>query len=584
MSQNFKITIDDKEITVEIGTTVAAALLQAGIRTFRHTVHQQEPRSLFCGMGVCYDCLVTVDGEANVRACVTAVRPGMRIETEGATWRPASTSPSPGLQSPVPARQEAELAIVGGGPAGMAAALVAAQAGVQVTLIDSASQLGGQYYKQPTLATALKADPHQNEGRALGAQVQASEMIRVQADTQVWGAFAAPEGGWLLTLQGPADVPRQLRAQTLILAPGAYDRPLAFPGWTLPGVLTAGAAQTLLKTQGQVPGQRIVLSGSGPLQLIVAAALVEAGAEVVAVLEGAAFSSLRRLRHLPAVWGQWSRLGEGLAAWRTLRQAGVPLHFGRAVVAAYGQEQVEAVEIAPLDAAWQPLPDGRETVAADTLIVSYGFLPQTQLTRLLDCKHHYDAGEGGWVPVRDETMQTSLPGVYAVGDGAGVGGAVQARLEGEIAGWAAAQRLGKVDPQTGRVQQARLQRAWRRERRFSRLLQELFTPRPGLYTLAQADTLVCRCEEVSLDELRQAWAQGARTLREIKGLTRLGMGNCQGRVCGDLAAHLLIGAETAPAAYEKQLAALGDLSVRPPIHPLKLSDLAAARTNPLERV
>lgn len=576
--QNFTITIDNKEITVETGATVAAALLQAGIRTFRHTPHHKEPRSLFCGMGMCYDCLVTVNGKPNVRACVTPVRPGMRVETDEQVFRPEPDSvvPEPRARALVPVREEVELAIVGAGPAGIGAALVAAQAGVQVTLIDSAPQLGGQYFKQPqSLSTSAKADSQQQQGRALLVQVQANDAITEYTDALVWGAFAAEEGGWLLTLQGP-DVPHQIHAQTLILAPGAYDRPIAFPGWTLPGVLTAGAAQTLLKTQGITPGQRILLSGSGPLQWIVAAELIEAGAEVVAVLEGAAFSSLRRLRHLPAVWGQWSRLGEGLAAWHTLRKAGVSLHFARAAVAAYGQTQVEAVDIAQLDARWRPRPQSIETVAVDTLIVGYGFLPQTQLTRLLGCEHSYDARQGGWVPLRDETMQTSLPGVYAVGDGAGVGGAVWARLEGEIAGWAAAQRLGKVKPQTGQERRTHLQRAWYREQRFTQLLQELFTPGPGLYTLAQPETLICRCEEVSLEEIRQAWAQGARTLREIKGLTRLGMGNCQGRICGDLAAHLLVDGEVPTAVYEEQLASLGDLHVRPPIHPLKLSDLAAA--------
>ncbi len=151
-----------------------------------------------------------------------------------------------------------------------------------------------------------------------------------------------------------SNAPHRLQTQALILAPGAYDRPIAFPGWTLPGVMTAGAVQTLLKSQTVLPGRRFVLAGSGPLQLLVAAQLVKAGADVVAVLEANSYSQFLRMRNTPAIWGQWARMQQGWSAWRTLRKAGIPIRFGWAMTEARGKTEVETVSIARLDRNWHP--------------------------------------------------------------------------------------------------------------------------------------------------------------------------------------------------------------------------------------
>ena len=572
--------VDGRVVTAYEGETVAAVLLAEGQRTFRRTPHGDEARGLFCGMGVCYDCLVTVDGRANVRACLTPVGEGMRVGT-GARGGRGVPLRSPeehevGRKETINKKQETEVAVVGAGPAGLEAALAAAEAGAQVTLIDSAPQTGGQYFKQPL--PVIASDDRRSFGEAipklrkLHERLHVAKSLQLLTDTLVWGAFPADDGGWLLTLHGQ-DAPQRLHAQTLILAPGAYDRPIAFPGWTLPGVMTAGAVQTLLKSQGILPGQRFVLAGTGPLQLVVAAQLVEAGAEVLAVLEASPFSRLPRLQHIPAAWGQWGRLREGWSAWRTLRGgAGVPIRFGWAMTTARGEMQVETVEIASLDENGRPSPDQRESIAADTLVLGYGFLPSTQLTRLLGCEHEFAPRRGGWVPQRDEWMQTSLPGVFAAGDGAGIGGVTLARVEGRVAGTQAAHQLGRISDQTLQSLMPELRSHLKRERRFADLLGDLFTPGSGLYTLADDDTIICRCEEVRLADVRQAQAAGCSTLNEIKGLTRVGMGNCQGRICGDLLAHIL--ASDDPSRQEQEIRDLGMLSVRPPIHLLTVRDLA----------
>lgn len=471
--------------------------------------------------------------------------------------------------------QQVDLAVVGAGPAGLEAALIAAEAAATVTLIDSYPRPGGQYFKQlPASFKGNDASLRQGEAAALLQRLDAAN-IQLLTDTVVWGAFPVPDhsGGWLLALHGPAAPPR-LQARALILATGTYERPIPLPGWTLPGVMTTGAAQTLLKHQRILPGRRVLLSGSGPLQLAVAAQLVDAGAEVVAVLEGTSVSLWQGLQSLPALWGQWARLREGWSYGRILRRAGVPLRTGWSVIEIHGKSEVEEAVIARLDGNWRPVPGSEQAVRVDTLLLGYGFTSATQLSRLLGCDHDFRPAWGGWVPRRDENLQTTCPGVYAAGDGAGVGGAALARVEGRIAGLAAVRQVGRLTKPAAEAALARLQPVLARERRFAAMLGRLFTPGPGLYQLANAETIICRCEEVRLAEIRAAVQNGAQTANEVKGLTRSGMGNCQGRMCGEWVARAIAAEAGWPGSDSERIEAAGVFTVRPPIHPLPLGALA----------
>jgi NADPH-dependent 2,4-dienoyl-CoA reductase/sulfur reductase-like enzyme len=474
-----------------------------------------------------------------------------------------------------------DIAIVGAGPAGLEAAVAAAEAGAAVTLVDGYPRPGGQYFKQPpeTFITDATGDPnHDDEAQKLFQRL-ADSGATLFSDTLVWGAFPAPGSehneGWLLTLHGP-ETPRRLQASALILATGAFDRPVAFPGWTLPGVFTAGAVQSLLKSQHVLPGRRFVLSGTGPLQVALAAQLLQAGAEVVAVLEGAQPFGWRGIKHARSLWGQWNRLNEGRDYVRTLREAGVPYRTGWSVIEARGEAEVAEAVIARLDNDWRPIDGTAETLVADALVLGYGFIPATQVSRLLGCDHTFEPKRGGWVPERDERLQTSLPGVFAAGDGAGIGGAALARIEGRIAGLAAAQHVGCLSELAATASIAQQQPALAREQRFAAMLGDLFTPGPGLYSLPNDDTVICRCEEVRLSQIREAVTVGAASVNEVKGLTRCGMGNCQGRVCGDLLARSIAGLLDSSNDYAKTLEAIGAFTVRPPLHPLPLSVLAEA--------
>lgn len=460
--------------------------------------------------------------------------------------------------------EHTDVAVVGAGPAGLHAALAAAHAGAQVTLIDGYPRPGGQYFRPPSIELSRNGrSSHQRQGEALWRQVMAAG-VRLFADTIVWGVF----DNRLLGTHGP-EAPPWIQAEAVVLATGAYDRPLAFPGWTLPGVMTAGAAQTLLKSQRVLPGRRVVLAGTGPLQLVVAAELVRAGADVVAVLEGARLVR-HGWRHAGALLGQWSRLAEGLSSRLTLLRHGVPYRQGWGVVEARGDDAVSRVVVAQLDNAWRPIPGTEETLTCDTLCLGYGFVPSTELSRLAEADHAWRPDLDGEVPVRDANMQTTVAGVYAVGDGAGIGGAPLAMIEGRIAGLAASAQIGCLDPGEARRTIEGLAPALARERRFQRMYARLFTPGPGVYELSRDDTVICRCEEVTRGEIRAAIERGADSSNEVKVVTRCGMGACQGRVCAHLVAHLVAREAGRP------VTEVGLFRPRPPVYPLPIEAIAEA--------
>lgn len=476
-----------------------------------------------------------------------------------------------------------DLAIVGAGPAGLAALIAAAEASdgrARMAIIDSRPQPGGQYYLQPPPDFQPPAREsflhHRAEAQAWFARASACDADWL-LDTDVWGITRLDDAGWQLHLRG-RDALRCLSARGVILAVGAYDRPIPFPGWTLPGVMTAGAAQNLLKSQGLLPGRSIVVSGSGPLALAVAANMAEAGARVAAFLHAAPRLIRRSLRHLPALWGQWARLREGHHYWRVLRHARVPIRLGWAAAAAHGEGELRAVRAVRLGPDWRPLPGAQntETFEADALIVGYGFTPAVQLSRLAGCRHVFDPRSGNDAPAREADMASSQPGLWIAGDGAGIGGAALAQIEGQIAGIAAMRDVGYAQRERAEAQIGRLRGALRREQRFAALLAALFTPGPAFYTLAQDDTLMCRCENVPRSALVAAAQDGAQTINEVKGLTRAGMGLCQGRMCAEAVAQVMRAARQSgysppPAALDPDLSPAA--TPRAPLWPLTLDEL-----------
>ncbi|MGE0455767.1 MAG: FAD-dependent oxidoreductase [Vicinamibacteria bacterium] len=413
------------------------------------------------------------------------------------------------------ADERVDVAVVGGGPAGVAAAASAAEAGLCVLLLDEGPAPGGQIWRQgASPAPVAAARPWIERLRRSGAR-------------HLGGACVVDAPAPDTLLAEVAGRPLEIRCGRLILATGARELFLPFPGWTLPGVLGVGAAQALLESGASFRGQRVVIAGSGPLLLPVAASLSRAGARMAVVAEQAPAG--RVARFALALLARPSKLLEG-ARYRAAF-ALTPYRFGAWPRAAFGDERVREVE----------LDDGRRRwrVPCDALAASFGLVPNLELARLLGC-----ATTAAGVAV-DGEQRTNVTGVLCAGEPTGIGGAGKALVEGAIAGLAAAERA---------IPKA-LRRRLRRERQFAVGLAEAFAPRAELRSLARPDTVVCRCEDVTHGRIDPGWSP-----RQAKLYTRAGMGPCQGRVCGAALEHLY--------GWPPPV-------VRPPLKPVALEILAA---------
>ena len=448
------------------------------------------------------------------------------------------------------------LTVVGAGPAGIHAAYAAAQAGVDVTVIDENQFPGGQYYHQAPPEIKVPRNCLHVEADSLYALLDHSK-IRVLYNQVVWGVFEER----ILALSDHQDTV-QLQVDRAVLATGAYERPLAFPGWTLPGIMGAGAALRMVKTQGLLPGKRILLAGLGALQLPLASLLLELGVEVVCIAEAA--DPLSKITYLPPMLGHPDRLKEAVSYFLTIRKHKVKLLFRHAIIRAQGSEQVESATIATLDGGGNPIPGTEKTFEVDCVCLGYGFLPLFQLPVAFGCQLRYDADLRWYAPVHNETMETSVPGIFVAGDVTDMGGAVVAAAEGRVAGLTAAHQLGALDETE---YQQRLQPALIKLRRLNRLahaLQKIYAFPAGLAFLADDETTICRCEEITLGRLKGVLGEGVESLSQVKRLSRTGMGYCQGRNCSVLVAPYVNQICGQP------LSAIDPFTVRPPIHPVPL--------------
>ncbi len=542
------------------GETLAAALTACGIRELRWT-WRNEPRGIYCGMGICQECLVEIDGHGMKRACMTKLERPMKLRRQK---HPASL---PDLRDGGSGKQDAavlepDILVLGGGAGGLNAATAAARAGLRVLLVDERPQPGGQYYKQPleipAVAGEIAADHQFAGGQALILAAEAAGVTMMRG-AEVWGAFEPLE---LMIFDGQRNL--LCRPRRLIAAAGAYERALAVPGWTLPSVMTTGAAQTLLRSYRVLAGRRVLIAGNGPLNLQVALELARAGAEVVAIAELGARPGLWALPALAAMLTSTPALAfSGLRYLVELHRRGIPMLYGSALARVEKSTEGLSAEIRrwPGEGA-----EGRR-IEVDAVCMGYGFLPSNEILRALNCAHCYDPARGQLVVERDADCRTSVAEIYAVGDCAGLGGAPAAEAEGLIAGLAAARSLGVPLGPAQRRSSRRAAGRLARHRRFQAALWRLFQA-PRLATeLAEPETLICRCEELSLADIAAELEPGAESIGALKRRTRAGMGRCQGRYCGPILAAL---------SAEREGRALTESShwaPRPPAKPMRIADI-----------
>ncbi len=454
-----------------------------------------------------------------------------------------------------------DLAIVGAGPAGMAAAALAAELGLDTVLIDEQDAPGGQIYRpieRAPQASPLGAD--YLAGRALAAALRGST-ARYRPATTVW--HIDPDGSAGATLSLIADGRSEtVVARRILLATGAIERPMPLPGWTLPGVMTVGAAQILLKTADLVPEGRVVLAGQGPLLYLVAAQLARAGAPPAAVLETTpAANYMAAARHLGAAWTGRRDIAKGLALMLELRRAGIAVQRNLRSLRALGRRQVEAV-------AW----DGGQ-IAADLLLLHEGVIPNTQISLGLQLAHQWNAAQLCWRPVVDAWGRTSHPAVAIAGDGTGIAGAAAAALAGRLAALDAAALLGHIDAAKRDGHAAPLRAGLAREHAVRPFLDALYRPADDVLNPDDA-VIACRCEAVTAGQVRRAVRLGAPGPNQLKAFTRCGMGPCQGRLCGPIVGAMSARARGVPTAD------VGTYRPRAPYKPITLGALAAVEVAP----
>ena len=426
--------------------------------------------------------------------------------------------------------EEFDVAIVGGGPSGLSAAVVASAGGLKTVLLEERVSLGGQIYKQ--LGTGFVVDPKiARLGKDYDRGTELINAAKASDATILTDCIVASIDGMGITYSVGESPTQEITARNIIIASGAADRAIVFPGWTLPGVFTAGGAQTLVKTQKINIGSKVVFAGSGPLALAFPSQLSGYGVNLVQVLEsGPAPRATDIVKILGAVLGNVHLLVDAARyRWNILRKR-VPLSYGRIVVRAEGDGCVERVVHAASDKKWNPIPGTEQTIEADGLCLGYGFSPSVEALRLLGCEFTLDEDLGGLCVAIDENCKTSVPHVWAVGDGAGVEGVYVAMAQGKIAAINCLLEEKKVSQALAQKQIADQQKKIRQKRKLVRATNRMYRFGDGAYSLATESTIVCRCEEVTVREIDIAMQYGADTM-SIKSLTRAGMGLCQGRNC-----------------------------------------------------
>ena len=448
-----------------------------------------------------------------------------------------------------------DLIVIGAGPAGMSAALEATRHGLSVVVLDEQGSPGGQIYRN-----IQQADAHSR--RVLGDDYQAGAPL-VEQFLQCGARYVAGAAIWQVTPQRQVHFIVEGRAESLhgrhvVIATGAFERPMPIPGWTLPGVMTAGAGQILLKSAALVPKGPVVLAGCGPLLYLLAVQYLRAGIAIGALVDTSDHVDLLRAwRTIPAALRGWRDLLKGLHLLIELKRAGVRHFRGARNLRIDGLAQATALGFDSGGRRW--------SVPASLILLHQGVVPNTQISWSLRLEHDWSEQQLCWIARRDNRGETSLPGIFIAGDGGAIGGAPVALLEGRLVGSAIAASAGNVEAQTDAAQ---YQKALRRQRAARPLIDALYRPQQQNRIPAD-EVIVCRCEEVSAGEIRQHVKLGCLGPNQAKAFGRCGMGPCQGRLCGLSVTEIIAEQRQVPAAE------VGYYRIRSPLKPITLAQLSA---------
>ena len=463
---------------------------------------------------------------------------------------------------------EYDYTIIGAGPAGMAAAITASEHGLRVLILDEQPNAGGQIFRNIEGIEKNRNSEFSN----LGDEYKSGWSL-VKEFKKCGADYFNERSVWQIdkdlgihhdsttSNRVSSSIPSYIKTKNLLIAVGAMERPMPLPGWTLPGVMACTAVDALYKSSGLVPDKDVILAGSGPLLLLIACRLLDAGVHISALLEtNQRFAILKALPFLPQALRSFSYLKRGISMIQKIRHAGIPIYTGIKSIEALGKSQFEKVR----------LKNGTEFVelSAGILLLHNGVVPNVQITRQLGCEHRWYDLQRYWEPVVDDWGNTSLDGVSIAGDCGRISGSSISEFTGHLAALDTVYKIGAIS----RGERNRFSHPHRKELSHHKavrpFLDKLFQPGKSWLIPEQKETLVCRCEEVTVNDIRQAISMGAQSPDRIKSLVRCGMGPCQARMCGLTVSEIL--------ADERNISPeeVGYLKIRSPIKPITLGKLA----------
>lgn len=455
-----------------------------------------------------------------------------------------------------------DLIVIGAGPGGLAAATEAARSGLSVLVLDEQPVPGGQIWRSvESVSNSPAGDilgPEYQRGAERVAAFRASGAA-YESNIRVWQI----EPGWTV-FASRGNEARSYQAKRILLATGAQERPVPFPGWTTPGVMTVGAAQILLKSSREIPDEPVWIAGSGPLPLLYVAQLLRAGGSVAGWLSTTPKGALERaIPHFVSASKGWRDLLKGFKWMREIARSHVHIEKSVAGLRALAGEDGKLEQIEYTTAAGV-----KRSERTRLLLVHEGVVPSIHITQALGCRHDWDDSQHCFAPHVDEWGRTSVAGIFVAGDGAGIGGAAAATTRGEIAAIAIAADTGHMSPADAERLAAPLRHRLSEELAVRGLLDAIYKPRKEIFAPAD-ETIVCRCEELTAGEIRTAAVSGRPSADRIKSITRAGMGPCQGRQCGYTVMNIIA------AAHGCRTADVGFYRIRPPLKPLTLGELAS---------
>jgi len=448
--------------------------------------------------------------------------------------------------------------VIGAGPAGLTASSILAEMGLKVLNLDEQNRIGGQIYRNIENASKdnlKKMGAEYRHGLELAQRFRKSGS-EYSPNSSVWNV--EPEGRVCYSRNG---VSERITANYIIIATGAMERPMPFPGWTLPGVMGAGAVNGLAKDANLSPSGTVVLAGSGPLLLLEAALLIEKGVDIAAILETTPkIPSPAILPHLPKGLLGTEFLLKGVKMLLDIKKSKVPHHKGITNLSAYGDEMIAGVTA--------ECSGNKLNYSAEMLLVHFGVIPDTHIYRLAGCHMDWNKDQRYWYPATDSWGRTNFEKIFGAGDATGVSGALSAEYKGELSALEIAMCHGII-PQYERDRLAEIPLAKMKKDGYPRpLVDAVFAPDPKQFSFDDS-TIICRCETITVGGVRKVVAEGVTDLNEVKIITRCGMGPCQGRMCGPALG------EVVAAELNRSVPSAGLLSVRPPLKQIPLGEVAA---------